>query len=210
MNELKKIKEIKLTDPEKKMLFDRIQNIIRDLPGNENIDLNYRVKSPYYKFSFFLEKKYVRVGLMSAFILLLSSATAFASLDTLPGDLLYGVKVNVVEKASDIISFSPASKAKNDSVKIDKRIDEFEKLAEKGKLTEENSKKLEEDITKHLGDFDSNIQEIKQDGRDTEKHDLEIELESNLKKHGEKIREIKRNGRVSDEHALESVLNRIP
>ena len=207
LKELKKLKEITLSDSEKRNLFERISNSIQK--EDPDTKLNYATPSPFFRFSFLLESRYVKVGIMAVLLLSLTSATAFASLDTLPGDLLYGVKTNLVEKIPTIIHRNPERRAKDNSKFIEKRIDEFEKLAEKGRLTEENTKKIEKNINKNLGNFDQNIREIKK--RRVEKEDknyLEKDLESRLEKRTEKIKKIRENEEVSNKRALQSVFER--
>ncbi len=214
--ELKKLKEIKLSDSEKKDLFARVSNSIREM--DNNVNLNYPVPSPFFRFTYIFESRLVKVGAMAVFILFLTSATAFASLNTLPGDLLYGVKTKVVEKIPKLLHVSPESRAEYSSKKVERRIEEFEKLAEKGRLTKENTRILEKDINKNLGDFDNNIREIKnkknrEESRpeNTEKEILERELEAKLQKHSEKIeriREEESDEESSVKNALQSVLER--
>lgn len=219
MKEFKKLKEITLSDSEKRSLFERISTSIKK--ESSDTKLKYSTPSPFFRFSFLLESRYVKVGILAGLILSLTSATAFASLDTLPGDLLYGVKTNVVEKIPAVFHRSAESKAKDNSRKIERRVDEFEKLAEKGRLNKKNTKKLEKDIQKNLGDFDENIREIKNKKAELrkenyEKEFLETELESKLQRHSEKIEKIREqikkeeNSYESDstKDALESVLER--
>lgn len=234
IKELKKLKELKLSDTEKKDLFNRISASIRESGGD--VKFNYPIPSPFFRFTYIFESRFVKAGLMAMFILSLSGATAFASLNTLPGDLLYGVKTKVVEKIPSLLAVSPESKAKYNTKKIEKRVEEFEKLAEKGRLTKEHTEKLEKDINKNLGDFDKNIKEIKnkkKEKKEEEKKDdseevysslmqepeteteedeileLEEELESKLREHSEKIEKIREeDGAGPATEALESVLER--
>ncbi|HEY4513098.1 MAG TPA: hypothetical protein VJH06_01110 [Candidatus Paceibacterota bacterium] len=203
MNEFKKLKNIKLSDSEKKNLFARISNKISE--GGET-KLRYPEPSPFFRFSFLVQSKHMQMAAFSVFILLGAGATTFASINTLPGDLLYGVKTQVVEKIPTIFHLSPESRAKDSSEKIEKRIDEFEKLAEKGRLTEKNTKKIEKEIKKNFGDFDKNIEKTKEK---KEKTRLEEELGDSLERHSEKIKKIRENDETSDRRALESVLERV-
>jgi hypothetical protein len=207
IHKIKNLKDIKLSDSEKKNLFNRISDsIAKESPGNA---LRYPVRSPFFSFSHFLQYRYVRLGTLSIFILLLTSATAFASLDALPGDFLYGVKTNVVEKIPSLFIINPEDQAKDDYKKIETRIGEFEKLAEKGKLTDEKTKTIENNIDKSFSDFDRNVKEIKDKTDTTEgKNRLEKELEDNLEKHTEKIKKIRDEGEQSNKNALQSVLER--
>ena len=205
MNEFKKLKKIKLSDTEKKDLFNRVLNTIKK--DDENIEINYPVPSPFFRFSFLFESRRAHVLVFSFFAVFLFSTTVFASLNTLPGDLLYAVKTNVVEKISDFVYITPESQAENNLKKIEKRIDEFEKLAEQGKLTEENTKKIEKNIDKNFVDFDHSVGKIKEDTEEN-KNRFEKTLESRLQEHTEEIKKIREDKRVPNERALQSVLER--
>ncbi len=214
INEFKKLKNMKLSDQEKKDLFNRILNTIKK--DDENVKINYPISSPFFRFSFLLKNKQSFVLVFSVFVVFLITTTVFASLDALPGDLLYAIKTNVVEKIPDFVYKSPAKRAENNINKIEKRITEFEKLAEKGRLTEENTKKIEENINNNLSDFDQNVKKIKKgeedkkgnDGGNTIEKDLEKTLELNLQKHSEKIKNIREDDKVPNKRALESIIER--
>jgi hypothetical protein len=209
IKELKKLKEIKLSISEKRNLFDRISSSI----SKEDLDvkLSYPIPSPFFRFSFLFQNKHLQVGILAIFVLSITSATAFASLNSLPGDLLYDVKTNIVEKIPNLFYVSSESKAKDSYEKIDKRIHEFEKLAEIGRLTEKNKEIVEEKIDQNFNDFDKNVRKIKNKEKKIteEKNYLESELETTLEKHTEKIRKIREN-KEEDRRALQSVLERAP
>src|SRR3989344_2489318 len=127
MNKFKKLKRIKLSDTEKKDLFSRISETIeRDDP---NTKLTYPILSPFFK-----RRHFKMAFLYSFLILFIGSATAFASLESLPGDFLYGVKTDVIEKIPSFLFTSPKERAKDNSQKVETRLKELEVLAEKGKL----------------------------------------------------------------------------
>ncbi|MFA6177892.1 MAG: DUF5667 domain-containing protein [Candidatus Paceibacterota bacterium] len=206
MDEFKKLKKIKLSDYEKRNLFNRISNSIKE--DGENVELHYPIPSPFFRFSSLLENKRSFVLVFSVFFLFLISTTVFASFNTLPGDLLYGVKINVTEKISDLTYLTPESRAEHNLRKIERRINEFEKLAEKGRLTEENTKKIEKDVDKNFGDFDHNLGQIKKDTKEN-KNRLGKMLRSDLQKHTEKIKKIREDKKVSNKRALQSVIERV-
>lgn len=220
-SEFKKLKEIKLSDADKRELFERISLSIAEKEGKAQF--KYPTPSPFYKFSYFINSHHLKVASFAVLILFFSSATAFASLDTLPGDLLYSVKTNVVERIPMLVYRSPEQKAQYNSQKIEKRIHEFEKLAEKGKLTEKNTGTIEENIHKNFSEFDENVQEIKKQKSEYRKavvqkfrieneseaeEEVEHELQNNLEKHTEKIKEIRARERGHNRKALEQVLER--
>jgi hypothetical protein len=207
MKELKILKEIKLSDSEKKSIFLNVMDKVGQLPEKKKIDAP--TPSPFYKFSFLSNMKYGRIGATVFLLLFLISSTTFASFDALPGDLLYGIKTGVVEKLSDLTAFSVQDKAKRNSVKIDTRIKELESLAEKGRLTEEKVGKLEKNIKENLEDFDRNLNKI--DQKDARERDvLKDGLQKNIKEHTEKIKKIRDDDKVDNKHNIDAVLEKTP
>ncbi|MDP9249655.1 MAG: hypothetical protein M3M85_04085 [bacterium] len=209
MRKLKKLKNLKLTDFEKRQLFTRVQSSIKKLPDSGDVNLRYPVPSPFFRFAFLPHTAFMKVGVLALLILTLSGATAYASLGSLPGDLLYGVKVNVVEKVSKLAALSPESRARAETEHIERRIAEFEILAGKGKLTEARTRVIEENIDERLKDFDRSVLDIKEkSGNDKKQTREEKDLDSKLEKHAENIIKI-REGRSPDKRALEAVLERV-
>ena len=209
MKRLKRLKNLKLTDSEKKELFARVQNSIQKLPDSGDAHFEYPVPSPFYRFAFFPHTAFMKAGVLALLVLTLSGGAAYAALGALPGDLLYGVKINVVEKVSKVTSFTPESRARAETARIERRIAEFEMLAEKGELTEEHTRVIEKNIDERLKDFDRNVSDIRQKtGNKGQRTREENDLDSRLEKHAENIVKI-REEKSRDKRALEAVLERV-
>lgn len=69
--------------------------------------------------------------------LLLSGSVSVAANNTVPGDILYPIKVNVNEQLHSAVSFSNESKAAFEAERANRRLVEAEQLAAQGKLTAE-------------------------------------------------------------------------
>jgi hypothetical protein len=95
-----------------------------------------------FYFVFFKQKAFVAV----AVIVFASLGTTYASAQSLPGDLLYGMKVNILEPTGLALRFSEESKNEYKISLLKKRVDELEKLKQKGKLNDD-SKKASSDAT---------------------------------------------------------------
>lgn len=68
-------------------------------------------------------------------IFLISTGTAYASLDSLPGDWLYGVKTEVLEPLALSLHFEAEGKNRYRLSLLQKRIEEVEELKEQGRAT---------------------------------------------------------------------------
>lgn len=120
------LKNIRLTEAEKTRMLERV--------------FSAPIKSPYMK----------RVPVfVSCLILVLSfSVATYASGASLPGDILYPMKIKVVEPMLDVVNSAPEKKIVWEGEKVTRRIVEAEKLAEKDELDDERLEELERRIEK--------------------------------------------------------------
>lgn len=199
MKNLKILKQIKLAESEKDELFSRI------LKSTGQPALNKPIKSPYDHFFGFFSSTKVKVAL-ALVVFSFTSITTYASLNSLPGDILYPIKTKVLEKVADAVTFSSESKARRNSIKLERRIKEFEDLAEKGRLDEKKVRSIEFDSEKELNKFDKNIKKIPDD-TEVKKH-LNDDLENKVDKHREKIIKIIDDNKSINKKTFEAVLNR--
>ncbi len=186
--------------------------------------VEFALPSPYLFgsiFAIFVNPRFVKVAVYMLILVFGTSAGAYASFQAVPGDILYGVKTKVIEKAADFVAFTPREKAKRNSAKIETRIKEVEVLAERGEATEKHTKNIEKELKKNFAAFDENIKEIKRIEKAErgatlgakegvkEKNKLETDLETNLKEHKEKIRVLKEKNKIEDTNALEEAFERV-
>lgn len=204
--EFKQLKTIKLSESEKMELFGRIS---KNIASNANgVTFKYPIKSPFMEF-FSFSHRYVKIAVLATVVLLAGSATTFASLRALPGDLLYGVKVGIVEKAQGFLKITPESRLEDNSTKIEIRVHELETLIKRGKLTEEKAKNIEKNINKNLDAIDSDIREIKNKNRESDKKEVEAKIDLNINEEVEKIQRIKEREKVLEKDTLQSVIDRV-
>lgn len=118
-----------LSDDQKNMMLSTIYREAGKIESQSIV--GSLMKSPLNNyFSFFKHKTFV---VMASLMLLLSS-TAYASAQSLPGDLLYGIKVNMIEPTILAFKFSEVSKNDYKIELLHKRIEELEKLNSKSTL----------------------------------------------------------------------------
>lgn len=110
------------------------------------------------------EGLYEQVGLMlaslslrklpaiAAFLLIVGAGgtgMAAAAADALPGDFLYPVKLAVVEHPYAHLRFAATARAEWEEVLAEKRLDEAERLAAEGRLTDEAREVLSREYAEH-------------------------------------------------------------
>lgn len=180
MNRFKNtIKEIKLSKNEKKEMLGSI--------------VGY--PSPFISYHFFFENHLARVVAVAlvAFFAVGGSVSAFAE-KSIPGDVLYPVKVGVNEKISGAVAITPEKKVKHETTLVSRRLEEVEKVLTKEEITTEEKKEiisdLSEDISTHRENASSQIDEIYNSGDVATAISASTELGTTMDTHIEVISQV--------------------
>ncbi len=115
------------------------------------------VPSPF-DFSAFLIPRLALTGLLT--LVLAFTGTAYASTYSLPGDLLYSVKVGITEPAQGAIAFSDGAKVAWHADIATTRLAEAEALTTNGTLTAETGLALADDVRTHREAIDEIARKI--------------------------------------------------
>lgn len=86
----------------------------------------------------------------------------FAAEGSLPGDVLYPVKVRFNEGVRAQLLFSPYEKMVWETKRVERRVAEARLLAKKGRLTEETENTLEETVRVHTTAFQEQLAELRE------------------------------------------------
>lgn len=92
------------------------------------------------------------------------STISYASEDTLPGDTLYTVKVNVKEPLEEKFAITPQAKLEIKTKQVEKRLTEAQTLIQKNDLTPEKHKEVERQVEKKVGEITKKIDELQEVG----------------------------------------------
>ncbi|MDP2637379.1 MAG: DUF5667 domain-containing protein [bacterium] len=84
-----------------------------------------------------------------AIVALIGGGAAVAAEQTVPGDVLFPIKVTVNEGVMTILAFSPEAKAELEVVKTERRLEELEKLAASGRLDADVAAKVKARLESH-------------------------------------------------------------
>ena len=112
------------------------------------------VPSPFSTYFSLLQKRSF-VALAGA--VLMFSGTVYASANSLPGDFLYGVKVDVIEPLNLALKFSEESKQKYKVLLLEKRIAEIEILKQRGVLSESSQKESHKAADKNIKNIQQGV-----------------------------------------------------
>jgi predicted aconitase with swiveling domain len=144
---IREAKRTKLTHTEKHYMLSAIMGAAK-------------VPSPYY----FVMPDFIRnyhrqaVAFVVVFALVLTSTgTSFAAESALPGEALYGIKVNVNEEIKSLVAFSADAKARVGVERTTKRLKEAEELSKQGKLTPEAQVIIKKNIKSHGDDIKKSL-----------------------------------------------------
>jgi hypothetical protein len=169
---IEQIQKIKMTTEEKDLVLKNILSF--------PISIEKPVASPYSNsfFSIFQRHHFAYYSMATFLILVLSGGgVAFASQESLPGNILYPIKVSIVEPINSALKFKVEDKAKYESKLATTRMIEAETLAYQGKLDTEKEAQINTLLATHTSSLDKAINELEQ-GQSNEKA---YEIASNFK-----------------------------
>ncbi len=115
---------------------------------------------------------YTAVVLLFAF--LFTSSIAYASQDSLPGDILYPVKIHVHEKIESVLATKTEDKARVAVKHAVNRVKEAETLASEGKIDKENRASIDAAIEKDSSKAEASLARLSDEG----KADLAVQISS--------------------------------
>ena len=118
-------------------------------------------------------------------VTLLGGGTSVAAESSLPGDILYPVKIHVNETLRQTISFSPEAKAGWDARRAERRLEEAVELALRGSAKPETATRLAETFVMHTDQVEKRIKELEAKNTPAAA-ELATRFEASLKAH-EKI-----------------------
>jgi hypothetical protein len=149
---IENLKQIKMTALEKDKL---LKNIIH--PTRENTE---SIESTYFSWSSmqrFYNNRLVYLMIFVCLVIAMGNGVVLASNNSVPGDLLYPIKVKIVEPVHSALIISPSAKAEYESSLARKRLVEAEKLVETNKLSEEKEQELNLLLENHTLVFNKSI-----------------------------------------------------
>ncbi len=130
---LNELKEVRMTNLETEAMLEQV--------------FRAPIPSPYFK------RNKVFALVMVLVLVFSTGGVTYASNDALPGDILYPVKVKVVEPILDVVNASPEKKVAWSEEKVTRRIEEADALAREDKLDDKKAEELEKEIRKSSIEF---------------------------------------------------------
>ena len=157
---LNKVNEVRLTDTERATMRGHIRAFMYEHPARASFLMRISghflsafqpAASPHFLSGY-------RTGLVALLLVLVTGVgTSYSAENSLPGDTLYPVKINVNEKIEGSLATSPQAKVQLDAVIANRRLVEAEKLASEGKLTTENGATVQTQLAVATTHFDEDV-----------------------------------------------------
>jgi len=173
-------KSIKLSAIEKRELEARVVSFMEYHPRRERVAAAkaqaYLESQPYSIISFHNRYLQAALGALAVFVLIIVPTVAEQSV---PGDVLYPIKVRVNEEVRGSLTFSPAQKIEWETERLERRISEVRLLESRGELTEETEAEAVKAVQAHVDAVQNSIDELR--GTDAGEASLaEVAFESAL------------------------------
>jgi hypothetical protein len=135
---LKNLQRIRLSESERAKMRSVIDAQIRSNPLPTGNPL------PFFHFEFFFQRHLIAMSFVALFFV--SSGSAFFAEQSLPGDVLYGLKRGVNEEVRGWFADSPEDRALWQLSLAERRLSEIESLSEQNKLSDEVQMELSAEV----------------------------------------------------------------
>jgi len=176
-------KNMTLTRGEKIGIRQFLLEVIRENPVRKEVLASLQYQRPIFNLVF-RPISLILLGVLSF------AGISLAAGNSLPGDFLYPLKVNVNEEVKGLLTLGEEAKVDFEVERLTNRLEEAEKLALAGRLDEETKAKIESDFEKHSEKVDEKIGEFESQENFRVASDLSAGFESALKAHEKALNKI--------------------
>jgi len=141
--------------------------------------------------------------------LLASGGTLLASETALPGDFLYPLKINVAEPAGDILTIGTSAKTKRAAEKVDRRLNEAEKLVSEGRLTPTAVNEVQKQLTSQINKFNDLNRQLEKTAPLAEVADLHSNYEARITAHSQVLTEVGNHSRLAQKKEIDLLVKTV-
>ena len=179
----------KMTSLEKREVFDRIISDIEMgkssiLEHADKTEESFSIKSHLNRSwsSYVLTRRFVPSFVVVA-VLFVSGGTLSLAENTLPGDALYSLKININEEVRDIAALTPEAKARLAIDVTERRLQEAASLSAQGRFDQNSQNIIKKALTKNVDQFKNRVASLVQRSDFAAAQQLAVDFESSLKAH---------------------------
>ncbi len=168
------LRKIAMTAEEKRAMHDRLLNCI-SFP----VPTPYEPQSGWLVVSKWLMPRHLAyAALPFVFLFVISGSLAFAAEGSVPGELLYPIKVEITEPVRNMLTLSGTAKAYWEARKAERRLEEAESLAVRGDLDTQKREELESRFDNHTKNLAVISNKLEKGVGDKVRDNLEVSLEA--------------------------------
>lgn len=193
---IKRVKNVKLTRDEKSEVLRFLEAFIKINPVRIN-DVVRQLKQRSFFYN--LRIKTMPIIAIIAIVSLLGGGVSAAAEASVPGDLLYTIKVSVNEEVRAALAFSADAKAQWEARRAERRLEEAEELASEGKLDVEARAELEEKFVAHAEKVKERVAEFEAHNNFRAAADVTSNFETSLRAHERVLAKLAKETEDDDE-----------
>ncbi|MEI6490891.1 MAG: DUF5667 domain-containing protein [bacterium] len=179
-----------MTDLEKKEVFNRVMT---DIEMGKSSILEHSEKSVESPFSikkhlnrswtsYVLSRRFVPSFVIVA-VLFISGGLLARAENTLPGDFLYPLKLNINEGVRDIAALTPEAKARLAIDVTERRLQEAASLSAQGRFNQTSQDLIKNELAKNVTQFKNRVASLVSHNDLASAQQLAVDFESSLKAH---------------------------
>lgn len=193
-NLFKNFKNERMTESEKQTVFNELKTFIAKNP----------ISSPWYKKvgnsiaspfqnDFMLHHKMLATTFVVIILVSATGGTSIAAKYSIPGDILYPVKINLNEKVETFTAISPEAKATVEARHVGERLTEAEQLSNENKLNDKIKTQLEVKFSQDLQNTMAHVNALNTSGDKESAKKVKVNIENSLQRHKDTVNELLNN-----------------
>lgn len=175
------LKKARLAADEKSAMREQLLKFMAAHPPRQNAEA-----PPSMGVLIFMQRIFtMRAFAVVLLFFVLTGGIAAASEKSLPGDLLYPVKIHVTEEIREAFAFSPKAKVEVATLRAERRLEEAEILAQKDMLPSDVAATLADDFERHAEKTEQSIGALEASGQTEAADRAKTNFSASLEKHAE-------------------------
>ncbi len=135
--------------------------------------------------------RFMPVAAVIVIAVLLGGGVSAAAENSLPGDVLYPVKLKVNEEVRAGLAFSADAKAAWEMRRAERRLEEAAELSASGKIGDDERQRIESNFEEHRARVEARIERLDDDGDTDSAVDLALKFEASLAAHENILKRLK-------------------
>lgn len=204
-------KKLNLPSADKERVRERLVAFMASMPVvpmvSDGADLAHIQERSNLSFAeLFTWKKLMPALIILTLAIFAGGGASFAAEQSLPGDLLYPIKIEINEKVKAAFAANPKAKTELEISFVNSRLDEAEKLASRGALKADVAARLGASARVHAEKAGAEVKKIESSGDSRAALELSSNLETPLKVHARILEKMSEKAAVSGDAKAESVI----